>query len=202
VVVQALLQRSDAIFECVSKDVPWKRLGVAVRGPASGEATDVRERGCSFEALAGGKSFFDLERNADAVSDVVRQNSPASWWEWNGGSALIFWEWGSLTSMINARDGTKVFVFGKLPRIRRAQQAPKAEALSLVAAKLWNVRMKNYIRSGHAASLTHYSYVYKDFVSKQEFDIRMIYYGTGCRLNAAVCALCYKADESADESKK
>ena len=46
--------------------------------------------------------------------------------------------------------------------------------------------MKNYIRSGHAASLTHYFYVYKDFVSEQEFDIRMIYDVTGCGLNAVV----------------
>jgi hypothetical protein len=90
--------------------------------------------------------------------------------------------------MINARDGTKVFVLGELPRFRRAQQAPKPGDLSLVAAKLWNVRMKNYIQLGHAASLTHYFYVYKDFVSEQEFDIRMIYDGTGCGLNAAVWA--------------
>jgi hypothetical protein len=48
--------------------------------------------------------------------------------------------------------------------------------------------MKNYIRSGHAASLTHYLYVYEDFVSEQEFDICMIYDGTGCGLNAAVWA--------------
>ena len=90
--------------------------------------------------------------------------------------------------MINARDGTRVFVSGELPRFRHPQQAPKPGELSLVATKLWNVRMKNYIRSGQAISLTHYFYVYKDFVSEQEFDIHMIYDGTGCGLNAAVWA--------------
>jgi hypothetical protein len=102
---------------------------------------------------------------------VIRQNSGSSWWEWNGGSGLIFWRWGSLSSMINARDGTKVFVSGELPRFWRAQQAPKPADLSLVAAKLWNVRMKNYVCSGQVASLTHYFYVHKDFVLKEEFDI-------------------------------
>jgi hypothetical protein len=58
-----------------------------------------------------------------------------------------------------------------------------------VRSKLWNVRMKFYIRSGLVvASLTHYFYVYKDFVSDKEFDIRMIYDPTGCGLNAAVLA--------------
>jgi hypothetical protein len=109
---------------------------VAASGSAPGEATDVWGSGCSFKALAGGESFFDLVRNADAGSDLVRQNSSASWWEWNSGSALILWQWGSLTSMIDARDGTKVFVPGELPRFRGAQQAPKPEDLSLVAAKL------------------------------------------------------------------
>jgi hypothetical protein len=48
--------------------------------------------------------------------------------------------------------------------------------------------MKHYIRSGLVASLTHYFYVCKDFVLDKEFNIRMIYDGKGCGLNAAVWA--------------
>ena len=154
-----------------------------------------RERGrtqggfsAHLKRLRGGESFFDLCRNADAGSDLIRKNSSASWWEWNGGSALVFWQWGSLIGMTNARDGTRVYVSGELPRFRRAQQAPKSGDLEMVGSKLGNVRMKNYIRSGLVASLTHYFYVYKDYVSETEFDIRMIYDGTGCDLNAAVWA--------------
>jgi hypothetical protein len=90
--------------------------------------------------------------------------------------------------MINARDGTKVYVSGELPRFRRTQQAPKLGDIERVGSKVWNVRMKHYIRSGLVASLTHYFYIYKDFVLDKEFDIRMIYDGTGCGLNAAVWA--------------
>jgi hypothetical protein len=142
-----------------------------------------------LKRLQGGESFFDLSWNAEAGSEVIRQNSLASsWWEWNGGSALVFWRWGSLVSMINARDGTKVCVLGELPRLRRSQQAPKPGDMERVGSKLWNVRMKHYICSSLVASLTHYFYVCKDFVSDKEFDIRMIYDGTGCGLNAAVWA--------------
>jgi hypothetical protein len=90
--------------------------------------------------------------------------------------------------MIDARDGKKIFVSGDLPRFRRAQQAPKADDVEKVASKLWNVCMKHYIHPGHVTSLTHYFYVYKDWVSSQQFDIRMVYDGTGCGLNAALWA--------------
>jgi hypothetical protein len=109
------LMRSLSAFlrTCHGKD--WALQLVALRQERrrmSGSADAPLKR------LRGGESFFDLERNAYAGSDVVRQDSSASWWEWNGGSALIFWRWGSLTSMINVRDGTKVFVSGELPRFR------------------------------------------------------------------------------------
>jgi hypothetical protein len=179
------LMRSLASFLCRCHGRDWAHQLTVLRNDHSRTRSGAL---APLTRLRGGESFYDLERNADAGSEVIRQNSLASWWEWNGGSALIFWRWGSLTSMTNARDGTRVFVSGKLPRFRRAQQKPKSGDLALVAAKLWNVRMKHYIREGAAISLTHYFYVYKDFVSEQKFDIRMIYDGTGCGLNAAVWA--------------
>jgi hypothetical protein len=137
--------------------------------------------------LRGGV-FFNLSRNATAGADVIRQNTLSTWWEWNKGSALVFWRWGTLDSMMDARDGKKIFVLGDLTRFRRAQQAPKADDVKKVAVRLWNVCMKHYIHPGHVTSLTHSFYVYKDWVSLEQFNIWMVYDGTGCGLNAALWA--------------
>jgi hypothetical protein len=47
---------------------------------------------------------------------------------------------------------------------------------------------ENYIHPGHVNSLTHYFCVYKDSVSSQQFDIWIVYNGTGCDLSAALWA--------------
>lgn len=76
----------------------------------------------------------------------------------------------------------------ELPWLRHTQQTQKPGDIERVGSKLWKVIMKHYIHLGLVASLTHYFYVHQDFVLDEEFDIRMIYDGTRCGMNAAVWA--------------
>jgi hypothetical protein len=142
----------------------------------------------TFEALAGkGVFFLSLSQRYGWVwHDRTKYSIHVVGMEQRFGAR--FWRWGSLDSMIDARDGKKIFVLGDLPRFRRAQQAPKANDVEKVASKLWNVCMKHYIHPGHVTSLTQKFYVYKDWVSSEQFDIWMVYDGAGCGRNAALWA--------------
>ena len=51
----------------------------------------------------------------------------------------------------------------------------------LVRKKMVPFRLKNYIELGSVISLIHYSYMKKGL-----YDVRMVYNGTGCRLNDSI----------------
>jgi hypothetical protein len=131
--------------------------------------------------VPGSGTIFDLERNADIGADALRQINNSSWWSYDRGSALLFWRWNTNKEIVNARDGTPLWVdHKKLPHFQRPQKAPQLEDLIKVAEKLWNVRMKFYIRPGSVSSLSHYFHVAKGEPGPDN--------GTGCGLNKALWA--------------
>ena len=124
-----------------------------------------------------------LRRDAEAGASVLHQNCSASWWDWSGGSALVFWRWPSHNLLQEARDGTPFFVRGHLPNNRRPQRAPPAQLLPLVAEKIANVRTRGYIIPGRVKSLTAYFQV-----PKGTSDLRIVYDGTSSGLNDSLWA--------------
>jgi len=152
--------------------------------------------------IPGVGTIFDLERNADIGADALRQINNTTWWNYDCGSALLFWRWNTNKEVVNARDGTPLWVdHEKMPRFQRPQKAPKFEDLLKVAEKLWNVRMKFYIRPGSVRSLSHYFHVGKGEPGPDS-DIRMVYNGTGCGLNKALWAPSFWMPTSASAIRK
>ena len=84
-----------------------------------------------LKRLRGGESFFDLERNADAGSDVVCQNSLASWWEWNGGSALIFLAMGLVDEHDQCEGWHQSVCVGQATKVKLTSTGSKAWGFKL-----------------------------------------------------------------------
>ena len=131
----------------------------------------------------GPDDSLSLIRDVSVGAAVLGQNCRASWWEWTGGSALIFWRWPTPAMIREAREGTPFFIQGSLPANRRPQRVPPAHLLPLVAEKISIVRDKGYIVSGLVKSLTTYFQV-----PKGPADLRMVYDGTSSGLNDALWA--------------
>ena len=122
-----------------------------------------------------------LKHCVEKARDCMFRAAESSWWEWSAGSTLFFWKW-PRSHMVWARDGQPHFEIGKLPRFLKGQIPPKdGEGRSKMKAKLDKVRQRLYIEVGTVLSLTHMFYVLKGLD-----DIRMVYNGTSCGLNAAI----------------
>ena len=124
-----------------------------------------------------------------AARDCMVRASAATWWEWAGGSRLHFWRWGAAhlgnyACEKDARDGAPVFfVRSKLPKYFVPQSDPKnPEDIPKMRAKLDKFRTRRYLNQDTVKSLISYFYVDKNG------DIRPVFNGTSCGLNAATFA--------------
>jgi len=115
--------------------------------------------------------------------ECLKKAAGASWWDWDEGSRLFFWNW-PVKGRAWARDGQPHLLLGPLPRFQRSQKPPKSERdRQLVCSKLDKARSRGYISKGHVKSLTHFFYVPKGLE-----DIRMVYNGTSSGLNDCLFA--------------
>lgn len=111
-----------------------------------------------------------------------------SYWDWDAGSALMFWRWHP-EIRVDARDGTRIFIQGKLPRYRKPQRVPHdSDQRAVMRDKLWRVRERGYILPGPVVSLTNVFFVPKviDPETGEVKDWRPVYDATKSGLNAAV----------------
>ena len=150
----------------------------------------IRTRWGSSSELRGGEdedaSEKETHEKADeltAIRRILSQNLASSWWDWDSGSALMFWRWHGREHQRTARLGVRVYVTDSLPQYHKAQKAPDKESRTRVAEKLAKAIERDYITPGPVKSLTKYH-----AVPKGDNDIRMVYDGTGCGLNQAVWA--------------
>ena len=121
----------------------------------------------------------DLEQGIQAITLVSR----ASYWDWDGGSCLLFWRWPD-EFVEEARNGTKPFITGKLPRFRSGQRWPKDRATREAMEEKWiKIISRGYVGTGPVISLTG-SFP----VPKGDDDIRMVYDATRCGLNEVLWA--------------
>jgi hypothetical protein len=110
--------------------------------------------------------------------DAVRRVADSSWWEWDEGSAPLYWRWPA-EYRNTIRDGLEIWIRGPKPKFQRPQRPEKDPATrAKVVKKLATVRKRKYIAPGKVESLT-------DFftVPKGEDDIRVVYNGTSSGLN-------------------
>ncbi len=125
-----------------------------------------------------------LGKSRLAAQECIAKAAECSWWKWDAGSRLFFWRWPK-EYMEEARDGARCwFEKDKLPRYRIPQRPPSnPEMIDKIREKLVDVVKKLYIAEGEVRSLTSFFDVMKGVD-----DIRMVYNGTSCGLNAACWA--------------
>ena len=139
----------------------------------------------------------ELVLDAEAGSDVLLKLCDASWWEWTGGSTLIFWRWPQGMQRQSARNGMTAWIQGRLPTSSRPAPRPNKEKFDLILPKLKTILDKGYVRleidqcllalidedpKSFVESLTDY------FEVPKGSDIRLVYNGTSCGLNVVVWA--------------
>jgi hypothetical protein len=145
----------------------WKWM---IERSRSGWWRDDKERVCSFHA------------GCKAISYALR----ATWWEWDGGSFPFFWRW-DLEFTREVRDGLAPrFVMD--PPSSKERQRPNKNPLfaEKERSKVLKVIKRGYLRPvslDETKSLMHYF-----SVPKGGDDIRMVYDGSKCGLNAATFA--------------
>jgi len=116
--------------------------------------------------------------------DAIHRCADASWFEWPKGSAPLFWNWGPEYQRV-VWDGQPHFMIGALkePFMRRQAKAKDSLKHELMRAKVVQVRQRGYNEPGDVTSGTHYF-----CVDMGTSDIRMVYNGTSCGLNACLHA--------------
>jgi hypothetical protein len=116
-------------------------------------------------------------------SEAVRRACGSTFWDWDKGSSLFFWRWPYPFNK-EARDGTKIFINGKLPRYKLGQRWPKDPIMCNKMKDKWiKVIQREYIKFGPVSSLTG-SFP----VPKGEDDLRMVYDASKCGLNSQLWA--------------
>ena len=123
----------------------------------------------------------DLHRDIVVGRIALEKVNNASFWEWDEGSAPIFWRWQPEVQK-DVRDGTKIWVTGELP-VEKARQIMPADKdlVEKLGDKIDAVRVKGYISDGHVISITHFF-----AVAKGEGDIRVVYNLSRNGLNEAL----------------
>ena len=125
-------------------------------------------------------------KSVEMGRDVIKRASLASWFEWIGGSSLIFWRWNCF--MKEARDGFKICIKGhnlqrSSKKVLKSSPPSDRRLKSLYLDKLQRVVDVGYLESG---------YVRWDIrlfgVPKGEEDIRIVYDGTSSGINDEVWA--------------
>jgi hypothetical protein len=122
----------------------------------------------------------ELLMDANKVLILLSQLAKCSWWDWEGGSSLIYWRWGDQQAI--ARDGMTPFISRTLPTIKKRARRPKSDKFELVAEKLKAIVEKFYVQPGLVRCLTDY------FDVPKGDDIRMVYNGSSCGVNQATWA--------------
>jgi hypothetical protein len=83
-------------------------------------------------------TMLELEKDDDAGQDILDKAAEADWWNWSGGSTLVFWRWLAGLQRTCARDGMPPWIMGSLPKFKRRTKTPKPEDAKLLAPKFRN----------------------------------------------------------------
>jgi hypothetical protein len=131
-------------------------------------------------------ALAELAKDAEVGQDIISKATQADWWNWSGGSTLIFWRWPRGFQRSCARDGMPAWIQGTLPRFKRRAKVPSLEDAMLLAPKFVTILERRYVLVPDAAhpvkSLVAYFHVPK------AKDIRPVYNGKECGINDALWA--------------
>jgi hypothetical protein len=133
------------------------------------------------QSHSGGYTFFQsLHLDALVGADCIQKYFNSTWWQWTRGSTLFFWRWGIHSTL--ARDGHLPHIKGPLPHYLTPAKRPKQIKIPLLVPKFQLVLDRGYVQPGVIRSFIDY------FDVPKADDIRLVYNGTSCGLNAALWA--------------
>jgi hypothetical protein len=140
-----------------------------------------RKRGEDVEPVS---TLAELAVDIQTGIQVLRQNSRSTHWEWDYGSALVFWRWTDTEQRRAARDGMNAYIRGSLPPdIGETAPRIKIQDRTRVFDKIFKHIQRGYLAVGPVKHLLHYF-----AVPKGTMDVRMVYDGTRGGLNEALWA--------------
>ena len=129
------------------------------------------------------KKFHNLAKDMSQGFEALTRMAKSSWWEWKGGSSLLFWRWPREIREA-ARDGYPICIRKKLPRWIRTQRLPREiHIVRKIKEKFVKVLDKGYVAEGPVRSMINCFPV-----EKGDDDIRLVYDGTKSGLNECVWA--------------
>ena len=118
--------------------------------------------------------------------DACRRVDGASCWDWDAGSALLFWRWPEHYQR-ESWEGVPPRVVGKLPSSKSPQPPyDDEEVRRKVTDKLQKVMDRKYIEVVRDSDLESYMFMFD--VPKGDSDIRMVYDGSKSGFNDAIWA--------------
>ena len=138
--------------------------------------------------IKGHKGFRDFGgEEGDFGKDVVAGRSVlynycgSSYQGWDKGSSLFFLRWGQSSHL--ARDGIKPYLYALPPNNQRRARAPNRETKDSIAEKLIKYITKGYLVVDSPSNIKNYIDYFT--VMKGLTDVRVVFNGTSCGLNAA-----------------
>jgi len=130
-----------------------------------------------------GEAWHKDSSDIQAGRECLIRATNASFWEWTGGSRLLFWRWPEPLRAW-ARDGHPVYITGPLPAFRRKQPwEPNVDIRRQVGSKLNKFVEKGYVKRGAVRRLISFF-----TVPKGDADVRVVFDGTRSGLNAVIWA--------------
>jgi len=147
----------------------WKLMQLTVKGSRKRKFKEFR--------------ISELQKDVMVATDALNRASKSTWWEWRDGSTCFFWRWPKEVRSF-VRDGFPVHIESRLPVYRQRQVFHlKGNEMQHLSKKVNKVLDRRYLESGYVHSLINYF-----AVPKGKDDIRVVYDGTKCGLNASVWA--------------
>ena len=144
----------------------------------------VRRSLCCYLRKQYGNQWFRTTESAHEVAagrDCIQRTTEADWWEWRGGSSLLFWRWPSYARSL-ALHGHPPWFISNPPQYKVPQRPePDPVQCEKIRSKLDAPISKRYITAGTVCSLTSYF-----SVPKGESDLQLVYDATKSGLNSSL----------------
>ena len=123
----------------------------------------------------------DIELGTKVLSSYFQ----SSFFEWKNGSNLLFWNWHRNLQTI-AKVGFEPFIVGPLPNHKERASMFKSPIYDKILSKVIKALKRGYLIPTHRSNIK--SLIDYFAVDKAGSDIRVVFNGTSCGLNAAVWA--------------
>ena len=123
--------------------------------------------------------------NLDAIRQAISAAMDTDTMTWHSGSSLFFWRW-STTLQQFAVCGFKPYILGTLPTSKRKARPIKQTFKAILAKKIGKYIQRGYLKIVPSSIIENFIDYFA--VPKGEDDVRIVFNGSSCGLNAQLWA--------------